>query len=337
MKITICGTGSLGHVCLGVLSNHTNVEVSLLSRRPALWSNRVVVSADDGRIFEGCPKCISSNPSEVIPGSDMVLLCLPGFLIEETLIQIRPYLSDDTKVGSVVSSTGFFFFAHKVLSQTTPLFGFQRAPFIARLSEYGKRAKLLGYKSSLSVACEHIRQDEEFRKTIEDLFMTPTRLLNSFYEAALTNSNPILHTGRLYSMWHNWDGAPVDRCSYFYKEWRTEDAQCLIDMDAEFMNVLETLPVSKGSIPTLLDYYEQKDAESLAQKLRSISAFQTIQSPMVQLPDGGWIPDFKSRYFTEDFPFGLRFIIDLARQNNVQTPTLDRVYEWGVKIVNNNL
>ncbi len=45
---------------------------------------------------------------------------------------------------------------------------------------------------------------------------------------------------------------------------------------------------------------------------------------------GGWIPDFGSRYFTEDFPFGLRFIKELALKYNVKTLAIDKVYRWGM-------
>ena len=44
----------------------------------------------------------------------------------------------------------------------------------------------------------------------------------------------------------------------------------------------------------------------------------------------GWIPDFESRYFTEDFPFGLQYIKSIAEQNDVLTPTIDKVLAWGL-------
>jgi hypothetical protein len=50
---------------------------------------------------------------------------------------------------------------------------------------------------------------------------------------------------------------------------------------------------------------------------------------MKQTPNG-WVPDFESRYFTEDFPFGLRFIYELAHLNNINTPNIDKVYQWGI-------
>lgn len=44
--------------------------------------------------------------------------------------------------------------------------------------------------------------------------------------------------------------------------------------------------------------------------------------------EDGWIPDFKSRYFTEDFPFGLQIVKDLAVQQGILTPTIDMVLGW---------
>ncbi len=329
MKITICGGGSLGHVCIGVLSSHSDVTVRLLTNHPQKWKSQITVSDVNGTEYKGKLEKITSNPQEVIPDSDIVLFCLPGFLIEQTLEQIKPFLNNRTVVASIVSSTGFFFFAHKVLGTAAKIFGFQRVPFIARVSEYGQSANLLGYKPNLAIAAENIENEETFVELVGRLFKTPTKLLGSFYEACLTNSNPILHTGRLYSMWHDWNGTPYDHCTLFYKEWTEDAAQWLIDMDAEFMQLLKLLPMNQGAVPSLLEYYESVDAKSLASKLASIKAFQTIKSPMKEV-ENGWVPDFESRYFTEDFPFGLRFIVDLARKYNVKTPKIDIVYNWGM-------
>lgn len=328
-KITICGGGSLGHICLGFLSSQDCVSVSLLTNHPEKWNKEIVVTDINGKTFNGKIDKISSDPAEVIPNADIVLFCLPGFLIKKTLEQIKPFLTEKSIVGTIVSSTGFFFFAHEVLGESAKVFGFQRVPFIARVVEYGKTANLLGYKNSLNIAIENIEDAENFRSFIEKIFNTPVKTLGSFYEACLTNSNPILHTGRLYSMWRNWDGKAYEHCILFYKEWTEDAAQWLIDMDAEFMELLKTLPMNPKAVPPLLEYYESTDAKSLAQKLSSIKAFETIKAPMKEI-DNGWIPDFESRYFTEDFPFGLRFIVELARKQNVPTPKIDEVYNWGL-------
>ena len=177
---------------------------------------------------------------------------------------------------------------------------------------------------------ENIEERESFRRDLERLFMTPVTLLSSFYEVALSNSNPILHTGRLYSMFHGRENEVFDHNILFYKEWTDEASQLLINMDAEFFHLLNKLNVH--SLPTLLDYYESTDAVSLTRKIQSIPAFQTITSPMKQV-EGGWKVDFESRYFTEDFPYGLRWIVDVSKQNGIRLYTLEEVYNWGLNLL----
>lgn len=332
MRITICGGGSLGHVCAGVLSSHPANEVNILTGHPQQWQHHVTVDDPEGRIIQGNIQTITSSAQETIPHSDIVLLCVPGPLIEPILNDLRPHLTERNKVGAIVSSTGFFFKAHRILPSGTQLFGFQRVPYISRIQEYGSSAHLLGYKKALSAATENIAHPEEFCELLSELFLTPVTLLNNYYEASLTNSNPILHTGRLFTMWGNYRGESYDHNIYFYKEWDTASAQKIIDMDREFMQLLQTLPVAPGAIPSLLEYYESTDAESLAEKIRSIPAFQPILSPMRET-SSGWVPDFSSRYFTEDFPHGLQIIKDLAVEHKIKTPVIDEVLGWGLAAI----
>jgi hypothetical protein len=326
-QICICGGGSLGHVCAGVLSSLPGVSVSILSGHPEKWGDSLEVTDPDGKVYSGKLKTVSSDPAKALEGSDIVLLCVPGYLIEKTLRTIKPFIGE-AAVGSVVCSTGFFFFAHEILGPKAKLFGFQRVPYIARVAEYGSKALLLGYKSELIVALENL--PAEFTKTLQDLFGTPVVLADNYLQVSLTNSNPILHTGRLYSMFRGREDELFDHNILFYKEWTDEASQTLIEMDKEFFGLLDKLGV-KG-IPTLLDYYESTDAASLTRKISSIAAFQNITSPMIPC-EGGWKLDRASRYFTEDFPFGLRWIKELAEKNNLKTPVIDKVYGWGMKLI----
>ena len=331
MVITICGGGNLGHVCAGFLANRGH-KVSILTTKPQLWGKSLEIVAPDGN-FIGQLASESSDPNEVIPQAEIVLVCLPGFAIHDELEKIKPYLSKATIVGTVVSSTGFFFEAFKVLSSDTPLFGFQRVPFISRTIEYGHKAELKGYKESLSVAIEQTENKGVIHKRLEDIFEKPITLLDSFYEVSLSNSNPLLHPSRTYTMWKDWKpGIVYPNNPQFYAEWTLEASSLLIQMDEEFQNLLKILCLKPGCIPTVLDYYESKDAESLTHKLQSIKAFQGILSPMKEVSDG-FIPDFTSRYFTEDFPYGMRFIIETAQKHNFPIPTIDKVYHWGTSII----
>ena len=295
MKICICGGGSLGTVCAGVFSSINGVEVNLLTQHPKKWAERIKVVDLNNTIFSGKLNIVSNSSEIVIKGCDIILLCLPGYLIEETLIKIKPFLDNKTMVGSIVSSTGFFFQAHSILPKNAKLFGFQRVPFIARVIKYGHEAALLGYKNTLNIAIENLEDIDGFKSVVEKLFMTPVNILNNFYEACLTNSNPILHTGRLYSMWHNWNGEAIPECTLFYKDWNDDSSKTIIEMDKEFMRILSCLPVDKSQIPALLDYYESHDETSLTKKISSIPAFQSILSPMKQT-DSFWKQIFYGRF-----------------------------------------
>lgn len=328
MKICICGGGNLGHVCAGFLANRGH-QVSILTTRPELWNSEIEIVAPDG-IFTGQLSQISSRPEEVIPQAEMVLVCLPGYAIHNELEAIKPFLSKEAIVGSVVSSTGFFFEAFKVLPTNTTLFGFQRVPFISRIIDYGKKAELKGYKETLHVAIENTSEKEPIRAELEELFEKPVSIADSYYEVSLSNSNPLLHPARLYTMWKDWrPGIVYPRNPQFYTEWTIETSALLIQMDDEFQRLLKGLGLKPGCIPTILDYYESTNVVSLTQKLHDIKAFQGILSPMKEVEDG-WIPDFSSRYFTEDFPYGMRFIVETAHEQYVAISTIEKVYQWGL-------
>lgn len=328
-KVCICGGGNLGHVAAGFIASQPAFEVSLLTRQPERWSRQLVIDRPDGQPLRATLRRVSSDPREVVCDADVVLLCLPGYSIREVLMQVRGHLLRGAAVGSVVSSTGFFFQAMELLPAGTPLFGLQRVPFIARTEEYGRRAALLGYKESLRLAVEPSSQRECLRLMAEQLFKTPTILMDSYYEVSLSNSNPLLHPARLYDLWSRWrPGTVYVQVPLFYEEWTERAAELYIAMDSELHQLLGALHVRQESVPTVHDYYASTDAASLAHKLRSIEAFKGIRAPM-QAAVGGFVPDFSSRYFTEDFPYGLAFVRRLAHEHNIPSPVIDTIFDWG--------
>lgn len=333
MKICICGGGNLGHVVAGFVAAQKGYEVCMLTRHPEQWSQELLIDSPTGKTILGHLSGLYSDARRAASDADIVLLCLPGYAIRETLLQIKDFLQPNAAVGSVVSSTGFFFEAMELLPASQPLFGFQRVPFISRIVEYGHRARLMGYKDCLHLAIEHNSHPESLRDTLSDMLQTPIQLLGSYYEASLSNSNPLLHPSRLYSLWKDWkEGDTYSRVPLFYEEWTEEAARLYTQMDNELQALLKQLPVKPGCIATVLDYYESTDVASLARKLQNIEAFKGIPSPMKPV-EGGYIPDFQSRYFTEDFPYGLAFIHRLSHEKGVPSPTIDMVYEWGTKMI----
>lgn len=330
-NVCICGGGSLGHVVAGWLSAKGKAKVSVLTGRPHLWNNEVIVNSE-GMSLVGKIDAVGSKPEFLLPKADVVILCYPGYMISQALHIIKPFLRPDAYVGSIFSSSGFFFEAFRILGHRQPLWGFQRVPFIGRIDKYGLSANILGYKPCYHIAVENVSgpEKEEFQKLMQDWFERDVYLLQNYYEASLTNSNPLLHTSRLYTMFGGEnEGRRYPTMQYFYEDWTVEASRLLIQMDEEFFRLLKVLPVREDFLPTILDYYESHDAESLTEKISSIQGFKGIVSPMTHT-DEGWVPDYTSRYFTEDFPHGLKYIWELAHEHGVYVPFIDKVYQWGI-------
>ena len=331
IKTSICiiGGGNLAHVVGGYLAAKPDSEVRLLTRHPERWqADRTITITDcNNKVFKAHFTTISDDPSVTVKGVHIVLLCLPGFAIAPVLESIKPYLDSSTLVGSVVSSTGFFMMAQKILPSTVQLFGFQRVPFIARINEYGKSACLLGYKPSLSYATFNAKNHLELDKTLSELFDVPVHWLDSYLKVTLTNSNPLLHPCRLFGLFGQ-GTEKYDKPALFYEEWDNFSSQILIDCDREFGVLLDKIGISRKDIPSILDYYESHDAQSLTDKIRSIEAFKGLKAPMKELDKNCFVPDWENRYFTEDIPFGLLIIKAFAAKNSIDTPSIDSVLEW---------
>ncbi len=328
-RICICGGGNLAHVVGGFLSAKPDCEVRLLTRHPERWQQDRSLQLTDinGRSFDSRFAVISSDPALTVAGADMVLLCLPGFAIAQVLESVKNHISAHSLVGSIVSSTGFFLMAQKILPERTGLFGFQRVPFIARINEYGKSASLLGYKPSLAFATINVRNPQELGNTLSKLFNVPVTWLDSYLKVTLTNSNPLLHPCRLYGIFGK--GKTVfDRPVLFYEEWDDLSSQTLIDCDNEFRLLLDRLGITGQEIAPILDYYDSHDAHSLTDKIRSIQAFKGLTAPMIQTENGKYGPDWQNRYFAEDIPYGLLIIKAFACKYCIDTPTIDRIIEW---------
>lgn len=327
MKICVCGGGALGHVISGVLAEK-GLTVSLLTGRPKKWATDITITLPDHTIKRGRLARISSDPAMVITDADYVIFCLPGFLIAQTLRKISPYLKESTVIGSVVSSNGFFWMAKHILPRSNTYFGLQRVPFIARVKEYGLSAELKGFKKLLKVAVSNKDRESEVRANLELFFGTPLELLNSFWPATLTNSNPLLHTARLFVLFKNYvPGTIYEVEPLFYEQWDNESSELLISCDEEFQRIISFLPVRQGDIPSIKQYYEANDALSLTKKLQSIEAFKGIRLQMKKV-EGGYVPDWNNRYFTEDIPYGLLIIKDFAEFLDIPVPNIDKILLW---------
>ena len=323
-SVSIVGGGALAHVLAGMLASQ-GIRVKVLTRKPEKWADELKVFLPDGSERFASLVTIDNDPTSVIPKTEIVLIALPGFALEDALKRISPYLNENMWVGSVVASTGFFFFANKLLSKKVPLFAFERVPYVARTIDYGRSAKIFGFRKE-GLRISGIRNDlnalsEFFGKYLNN----ECNILESPLDISIVNSNPILHPSRLYALFGLQTKVTSPRKLYFYADWNDAASEVLVACDEELQSV--RLAYGLTCRESILEHYESKTIRELTEKIKNIEALSKITVPCVW-KNGVLAPDVSHRYFQEDVSYGLSLIRALAKCKGVATPHIDEVYSW---------
>lgn len=279
---------------------------------------------------------ISNQASEVIPGADLVILVLPAYVRAAVLEMIAPHLTGNVWVGSFPGSGGFDWLAQKALqdaSASVSLFGAQRVPHISRIIHYGREVFGSPKKEGIAIAAIPQSRCSEIASILEDVLQMPVSCLNNFLEITLVTSNPILHPARMYRLFHDYEvGRFWRERILFYEGWDDAASELLIRMDREVHEIFACIPLDLSRILPLLEHYGVGNAQELTRKICGIASFRGIPTPMLETEDG-FIPDFQSRYFTEDIPFGLLIIKGVAAITGTATPVIDTVITWAQEMM----
>lgn len=318
MNIVIIGAGNLGLVCAARMAAK-GIAVTMLTGSPEKWTNVAAADDCDGRHFEGS-FTVTADPS-CVAVADLVFLCLPGNAMKAKLADIVPRLRPSTPVMSVYSGDGFFFIAEELLGASWPVLGLQRVPFICRTKIPYRLGGITGYKKELFLAHRNVVDPETWRQFVESFSDTKTSLLDNFYEAALVNSNVVLHPARLMSLKKQIDeNGPFKSMPLFYEEWDDVASDWAIRLDEE----LRAVAAKKGAhIQPLLEYYESTDIPSLTRKISSIPAFKGIGSPITA---DGYI-DYQSRYIQADIRIALACVSKLAHNDGIVCEATNAILE----------
>lgn len=336
MRIAICGGGNVAHVLAGLLSQRKGLEIRVLTRKPDLWGEAIRVLDEQDRSTTGRPHLISNQASEAIPGADLVILALPAYARAAVLETIAPHLTGNVWVGSLPGSGGFDWLVQKALqgaSASVSIFGAQRVPYISRIIHYGREVFGSSKKEGIAIAAIPQSRCSEIASILEDILQMPVSCLSNFLEISLATSNPILHPARIYTLFHDYEtGRFWQEPILFYEGWDDAASELLIRMDREVHDIFAHIPLDLSGISPLLKHYGVQNAQELTRKISGIASFKGIPTPMLETEEG-FIPDFQSRYFTEDIPFGLLIIKGVAAITGTATPAIDKVLTWAQEMM----
>eukprot|EP01060_Flectonema_neradi_P026862 TRINITY_DN362_c3_g2_i3.p1 TRINITY_DN362_c3_g2~~TRINITY_DN362_c3_g2_i3.p1 ORF type:complete len:421 (+),score=94.65 TRINITY_DN362_c3_g2_i3:61-1323(+) len=357
MTVAVCGGGNAAHVMVGDLgSRGYTVNLYLPFRdeaerfTAALPSNGVKINyVTKGKVAHSKPGRVSKLAKDVIPGAKFIFIPLPVFAHEPTLMDIVPHCDDDAVIVAMPATGCFDWTATKVfnkLGKRVTIAGIAPLPYVCRIVKYGAEVNLMGVKDKVGMATLPSRKINEVAAVVEEVIGLRVERYPSFVPITLTPTNPIMHTGRLYGMfvgagyWRDRKGYPgmikfYDDCDAVSNEW-------LHRLNAENQKIGEAIEkaipgCTGGKVRNINEFLKWTYGPDISKWdtagdcYRTNKQFKGVGSPMIEVAPSYWVPDFKNRYFSEDFPFGLIANRGLAELLGVPTPDMDTVIEWAQK------
>lgn len=332
-NITIIGAGNLGSILAAKFSLKNNVclYTNIDDQLPLLQKDLVVNDLDTNTSYKGQIKEITNDLSFAVNFAEYIFITFPSFLFEQLSVNLIPLLKKGQHLVFIPGSGGAEFYFHKVLEKGVTITGLQRVHCVARIVEMGKLVNESGKKNLLKVASIPSSFNETACKDLNEFYDIEIHPLKNYLNITLINSNPTLHTSRLYCLFKDYhQGVTYDRNPLFYEEWDLPSANLLSDVDDELTSmfpILEKHGLPIDDIMPIVQYYDSKTPEQMMNKLRSIKGFKGLYSPMVKT-DNGYIPDFNSRYFTADFPFGLDILLEISKLLGTPNKNMQMISNW---------
>lgn len=336
MKITVIGAGNIG-TQFAVSFASFGAEVTLYASNPDRLSKVMQIVDEQGtKGSEAEINRITNDMKTAVEDADYIFVTHPAFMLKATAEAMCNYVKEGTRIVVVPGTGGAEFFFKKLIDNGAELYGLQRVPAVARLREYGKTVCVTGARPELHIAGVTDTNLAEVAKLMEDVFSVPCTMLANYLCVTLTPSNPILHTTRLRTIFADYqEGVVYPRDILFYEEWSDEASKLLFACDDELQQVCRTLDkLDLTGVKSLKLHYESDTAEKLTAKIRSIKSLQGLGSPLLPV-EGGFVPDFSSRYFTADFPYGLAILTQIAQVAGVEVPNMLSTLRWYEEVTGN--
>lgn len=334
-KITIVGGGNIG-TQFTVHFSELGYSVYLYTSHPNDFRNTMVIVNEKDEIIHTSKEFIATNDKYLaFTNSDLIIVTLPAFELEKFAKDYESFAYKGGKILVIPGTGGAEWAFSNCIKKGVELYGLQRVPSVARIVELGTSVRATGYRKTIFLGSVNAK-NENLRYLCEVLskcFKIECISLQNYLSVTLTPSNPILHTSRLYSIFNDYDcTTPYKTIPLFYEDWTDTSSKVLLRMDDELQNICTNLKeFDLSNVLSLKKHYESENFEQLTKKIKSITGFKGLKTPSIRINDG-YVPDFTSRYFKADFPYGLAILIQIAHLMKIETPEMDKVYSWYKKI-----
>ncbi|HUT72342.1 MAG TPA: NAD/NADP octopine/nopaline dehydrogenase family protein [Desulfatiglandales bacterium] len=263
---------------------------------------------------------VTTDFQEALKGASYIMIAVPAFASASFFRRIIPFLEDGQTIIKWSANFSALQFAallkEQGIKKNITLAEAHTLPWGCRLVEPGT-AQIMVWAVRLMLATLPARHTERVIKEVQPMY--PVVKGENVLATTLNNLNPIVHpVGTVMNA--GWvDSAGKD--FYLYRDGNT------LSVSRGIKRVFEEVSQVAGAIGvTMLDYPEEdfwKKSTIMSTYFRAVFD----KEGMVNKISGP--ESVKSRYITEDLPYGLVPIRKFAQQYDISTPLIDAVIEFG--------
>lgn len=348
--ITICGGGNAAHAIIPIIRNNFSGKLNLFLSfgdeanlfNKLIEEKRFITATIGEKKLYGRPDKVSKFAEDVCKEADLILLPLPAFAHEPTLLQIAPFLKEEVIIGAIPARSGFEYAALKILKdnkkEKVNIFGMQTLPWACRIKEYASKVDILGKKESVGMAVFPHKITSELASFLTRLLDLKIEPLPNMLTLSLANVGQIIHPGIMYSLFKGKEELKYrkEKIPLFYQGVTKEISETLKVMSDEVLVLTKEIKnidksINLNHVLGLKDWliYSYKDSIADKSTLQSCfvtnSAYKGLRAPMKKDNNDYFLPDFQARYLTEDVPYGLVVTRAIAQLAKVDMPVIDEV------------
>lgn len=348
--ITICGGGNAAHAIIPIIRNNFSGKLNLFlpygdeaAQFNKLIEEKGFITATMGeKKLYGRPDEASKFAKDVCKDADLILVPLPAFAHEPTLLQIAPFLKEEVIIGAIPARSGFEYSALKILKDNKKekviIFGMQTLPWACRIKEYASKVDILGKKKSVGMAVFPHKITSELAFFLTQLLDLKIEPLPNMLTLSLANVGQIIHPGIMYGIFKGKEKVKYqkDEIPLFYQGVTKEISETLKMMSDEILVLIKEIrnidkSINLNHVLGLKDWLIYSYKESIEDKSTLQScfvtnrAYQGLCAPMKKIDNDYFLPNFQARYLTEDVPYGLVVTKAIAQLAKVDMPVIDEV------------
>lgn len=330
-KVAVLGAGNSGlatsaHLALNGckvnLWNRSHWRVEGLLNHPVIQS----IGAVEGQVTLNK---VTQDIGEAVDGAGLIMITTPATAHKNIAKLIAPYVDDNAAILLNPGRTlGAWDFEQQLLNA-----GMTKLPVIAETQTIvytcrcvsASKVEVLTIKKNVPFCCVKSQWNKVIFERLPVCLKQKFIPANSIIETSLGNVGMLLHCIPMI-LNAGWVENEKKQFRYYYDAITPSVSKLIETLDKERIAVGKSF---NTDLPSLTDWFKTAygvDADSIYRAIKSTEAYRTIDAP----------DSLKHRYLTEDIPFGLVPLEQLAKASGIETKLTTLTIDIADALLNRN-